>query len=90
MTEPLTDKQVKDIAELEVRRYFDHYLKEVWPSQQAAMEDHVNLLISNHDSSDGAHGKVELKANRLLWLIAACSTLSGGAGAAAMEMFNRL
>lgn len=32
-------KEVKDIAELEVRRYFDHFLKDVYPN---LMSEHLN------------------------------------------------
>lgn len=85
-----TEKQLQDIAELAVRRYFDHYLKEVWPSQQKAMEDHMILLINKHDSSEKAHGNVESKTNKLIWLIAVCSALGGGAGATAMEILSKL
>ncbi len=45
----MESKQVKDAAELEVRRYFDHFLKDIHPK---IMKDHFNSC---------SHGKLLTK-----------------------------
>lgn len=62
-------REVKGMAELEVRRFFDYYLREVFPDQ-------VNRRIDAHDKDPAAHGGVEKKANKFFW------TIIGAAGAA--------
>jgi len=85
MPEGLTDAQAREtaqIAELETRRYFDQYLANVWPQQEAAMREHIASLVQAHDDSENAHGGVERKFNRIIWVLtgAACVGGAGGAG----------
>jgi len=71
---PLTDRDLERVderAELQVRRYFDHYLQEVFPHQMAA-----------HNADDGAHGSVAKKLTKLKWLLIGLA-LAGGAGSGA-------
>jgi len=77
---PAQIQQVELIAEVEVRRYFDHYLNEVFPKQQKAMREHTHLMIEKHDSADDAHGGIELKFNRLFWVSAGLVLSGVGAG----------
>lgn len=81
--EALTPSQVREvehIAELETRRYFDHYLKDVWPEQQRALREHTDLMIQRHDDSDLSHGRAEARLNRLLWLVAGAAAAGTGGG----------
>lgn len=67
-------QQIKEIAELEVRRYFDHYLNEVFPRQ-------LKTAIEAHDSDDRAHGSVEIRLDRAVWVFVGVALASGGMGA---------
>ena len=67
-------QQMKQIAELEVRRYFDYYQDEIFPKQ-------LVTIINSHDGDDKAHGGVEIKMNRAVWVLIGVSFTSGGAGA---------
>lgn len=65
-------QEVKDIAELEVRRYFDHYLREVFPKQLRA-----------HDQNVFAHGGIVRKFARFKYLLVGFGAAGGffsGAG----------
>ena len=44
----ISEQQAHDIAELEVNRYFDHYLTEVFPKQ-------VDRLFAAHNTDATAH-----------------------------------
>lgn len=82
--------QVQQIAELETRRYFDHYLTEVWPQQQKALREHTHLMIEKHDDSDEAHGGVERRFNRTLWLAMGSALTGGMGGAGLMQLLTNL
>lgn len=84
--EALTEAQhreVQQIAELEVRRYFDYYLKEVFPKQQEAMQTYTDANVREHDQSEEAHGRTEKKMNRFVWMLIGAA-VSGGAGGAGL------
>ena len=49
----MTDKQINDTAELQARKYFDHYLKEIHPK---LMKEHFNSC---------EHGKL---LNKVRWI----------------------
>jgi hypothetical protein len=67
-------EQVRDVAELEVRRYFDAYLNNVLPKQ-------IEQFIDSHNYCPEAHGGVEKKVNRMLWVMLGAGTVGGvGAG----------
>lgn len=72
-------RQVEQIAELAVRQYFDHYLTDVFPQQVRAIREHTHLMVERHDQSDRAHGSVERRFNRLVWLTAGMAA-AGGTG----------
>lgn len=75
------NSEVERIAELEVRRYFDHYLNEVFPNQ-------VEQVVKRHDADRGAHGGVEKKVTRGIWLLAGASLGCGaGIGAGLRQLF---
>ena len=75
----LTPEEVKAIAELEVRRYFDHYLEKVHPRM-------LNVAIRAHDSNDKAHGSVEKRMDRAVWVFIGVAVASGGVGAMVNEV----
>jgi hypothetical protein len=67
-------ERIREIAELETRRYFDHYLESVFPEQ-------VERFIDAHNECPEAHGGVEKKVNRTFWMLAGgVGVLSAGAG----------
>lgn len=70
--DPVTEADVERIAELAIRRYFDIYLRDVFPLQVAA-------LIERHNLSPKAHGGVERRFNKLIWMAIGASAF-GGAG----------
>lgn len=71
---------IDDRIELGVRRYFDHYLSEVFPSQMEA-----------HNKSVEAHGGIVAKFSRFKWAIIGVGTAGGFAtGAGAERLFNML
>lgn len=68
--------QAARIAELEVRRYFDNYLNEVFPKQIAA-------VMEAHDKAADAHGGIRGKFAKFRWTLIGFATgggLLGGAG----------
>ena len=74
-------KEVERIAELQVRRYFDHYLANVFPRQVARLERDIDVKIQAHDDSPMAHGRVERLVNRTLWMAMGVAVAAGAGGA---------
>lgn len=71
--------EVSDIAELAVRRYFDHYLTEVFPAQVKGIEGKIRA----HDQSVFAHGSIVRRFAKFKYLLlgfAAAGGIAGGAG----------
>jgi hypothetical protein len=67
---PAERQQVLDIAELQVNRYFDHYLSEVFPEQ-------MDRLFKNHDDNVDAHPvqfktlyATKRRVDRVTWMFA--------------------
>jgi hypothetical protein len=75
-------QETQDIAELEVRRYFDQYLRTVFPAQVKAMKHHTHLNIEAHDRNPEAHGGVERKFSRTVWLLMGAVAVGGGSASA--------
>lgn len=71
--------EVKELAELEVRRYFDNYLENVFPKQ-------VSQIVQLHNLNPKAHGGVERKVSKAIWLITGASALGGGAAAGVAKL----
>lgn len=65
-------REAKQIAELEVRRYFDHYLTRIFPQQVAA-------VVEAHNLSPKSHGGVERKFTKMVWLTVGAAS-AGGSG----------
>jgi len=76
-------KQIEDKAELQVRRYFDHYMSEVFPRQ-------VTTLIDIHDASDKAHGGVKVRLNKIIWMATGIAAAGGASGAIAAKVVAAL
>ena len=74
------EKRAAEIAELEVRRYFDEYLNTAFPRQIAATQEYTRCSIEKHNLDDQAHGAVESRFNRFFWVLIGLS-LAGGTGA---------
>jgi len=66
-------KEMKDIAELEVRRYFDTYLRDVYPAQ-------TKQILDLHDKNEEAHGGMPRRFNRVIWTLLGVATAGGGIG----------
>lgn len=93
MGEALNESQVREVqqmAELATRRYFDHYLQVVFPEQQKAIKEQIKTAVSSHDSDDAAHGGVERKVNRMLWILAGTALAGGAGGAGVMKILTVL
>ena len=75
----MEEKRVEMIAEITVRRYFDHYLEEVWPEQ-------LTTAITAHNKDITAHVQqiqIAIKAessHRKLWLIGLVLAVGAGGG----------
>jgi hypothetical protein len=61
LTEQDCDK-IKMMVELGVRRYFDHYLLEVFPDQ-------VRQVVEAHDHDSSAHGGISGQFLRFKWTL---------------------
>lgn len=70
------------VAERAVRRYFDHYLTEVLPAREAQIKQDITNQINTHDDSEEAHGGVERKFNRVIWMMIGATLAGGVAGGA--------
>jgi hypothetical protein len=64
-------KQMEDIAELKVRQYFDHYLYQTLPAT-------LDQAVASHNVDPSAHGGVERKFNRMVWLAMGLAASGGG------------
>ena len=65
-------REVSDISELAIRRYFDHFLSEVLPR-----------FFESHNSDCKAHGGVSTHFERFKWLLVGLSFgvgVGGGIG----------
>lgn len=80
-------REVEALAELSVRRYFDHYLENIFPAQIARIEKEVDLKIRVHNSSSHAHGRVERTVTRTVWLTLGAA-LAGASGAGGAELLR--
>lgn len=87
---PAQHREVEQIAELAVRRYFDHYLRDVWPQQQQALKDHTNAQIQAHDDAETAHGRVEKRVNRIVWMVIGATIAGAGAGGGLVRLLMTL
>ena len=74
------EKRAAEIAELEVRRYFDEYLATTFPRQIEALQKDTQCRIEKHNADDQAHGAVEARFNRFFWVLMGLSG-AGGLGA---------
>jgi hypothetical protein len=70
-TKTVSHSEARRIAELEVRRYFDTYLTTVFPGQVAS-------FITAHTRDPDAHGGVEKRFNRLIWVMVGIAGAGGG------------
>jgi hypothetical protein len=94
MTEPALNeaqrREVEQTAELTTRRYFDHYLENVWPKQAAELERQCNHNIQHHDEDPHAHGAVPRRFNRLMWIGVGIAAASGTGGAGLAQVLMNL
>lgn len=75
--------QVSQIAELEVRRYFDHYLTNVFPAQ-------VEAVVKAHDDADAAHGGRIKSLDKMRWLLTGAVAMIGFAGGVSIDKLSSL
>lgn len=75
---PTVDRTVvTEIAELAVRRYFDHYLDEVWPQQETRIVESIKAAVTAHDQDPASHTGVARRFDRFFWTLAGLSLGSG-------------
>lgn len=70
--------EAAEIAELAVRRYFDHYLTNVFPASASA-------LISAHNNDPQAHGGVLAQVMRAKFLVTGFAAAGGLGGGVALS-----
>lgn len=70
-----TEQRVEtaDVAELVVRRYFDHYLDKTFPVAAAA-------VVAAHDNNPAAHGGVLAQVTRAKYLLIGFAAAGGFGG----------
>jgi hypothetical protein len=92
-----SEQEMQRIAELEVRRYFDTYLRDVWPEQATKMREHTHLMIEKHDADDDAHdrvvekvGGVEKRIDRAKWIAVGALAVGGGIGAVGKAVLSAI
>lgn len=88
--DPQARKEVQDIAEIQVRRYFDHYLQNVWPQQEKALRDYTDQRVKKHDMCKEAHGRVERRMDRAKWMLAGWATVFAAVGSIAVYGISRM
>lgn len=69
-------EHVEQISELQIRRYFDNYLENVFPKQ-------ISAIMESHDKAADAHGGIRGKFAKFRWTLIGFATgagLLGGAG----------
>lgn len=87
---PAQVREVEHIADLAAQQYFSNYLEHIWPVQQAAVNEAIRVAVTTHDSSKLAHGGVERKFSKYLWVFLGCLIGSSVGGAGLLELFQRL
>lgn len=83
-------REVKQVAKLEVRQYFDHYLRDVWPQQAAALERQCEHNVQHHNEDPEAHGGVPRKFTRLVWIGLGVALAGGGSGFGLARLLSSL
>jgi hypothetical protein len=83
-------REVKQVSELAVRRYFDYYLENVWPKQQERLERHCRQRLETHNTDSSAHGGVEWKLNRFVWIGIGIAIAGGGGGFGLARLLSSL
>lgn len=68
-------QQVLDLVDLQINRYFDHYLTDVFPAQ-------LDRMFAAHNTDTEAHGThfkvlsaTAARVNRWTWMLAGMATL---------------
>src|SRR5690606_21912931 len=75
-------QEVKEIAELTTRQFFDTYLNEIFPRQLAA-------VVKAHDEAANAHGGIRGKFSQFKFTIVGF-IIAGGAGAGVNQLLSVL
>ena len=83
-------REVKLIAKTEVREYFDYYLLNVAPVREKALREHTHLMVEKHDDSDKAHGAVERRLNKAVWVVAGAATAGSGGAVGLLKLLGGL
>lgn len=77
-------QEAQDVSELTVRRYFDHYLTEVFPKQ-------IKEAIRTHDQNVFSHGGIVRRFARFKYLLMGFAAAGGfGIGAGFDQLFKLL
>lgn len=85
----MPSNDMAEVAELAVRRYFDHYLTEIWPVQRAQISEEFRAAITSHNQDAQAHGGVERRFDRFFWTMMGLATASGmGVGGSVALLFK--
>jgi hypothetical protein len=77
---PAEHQQIMDIAELQVNKYFDHYLTDVFPDQMIRMFGNHNQDAEAHNPRFVVHLKTcptQQRLNKVMWTLAGGSAVVG-------------
>ena len=66
-----------DLIDLQINRYFDHYLTDVFPRQMDRMFASHNRDVEAHPVQFTTIVKTKRRVDRVLWMIAGGSTVIG-------------
>lgn len=78
---PADHQEVMDIAEVQVNRYFDHYLSEIFPAQLDRMFAAHNESVEAHPKAFKTLAVVKKKVDRVFWMGAGIAFLVTALGA---------
>ena len=82
---PEQHQATMDIADLQVHRYFDHYLSEVFPAQICSIMDAHEKDGRAHETRFAPLYKSRYKVERLWWMILGGAAVVGCLGTLAVE-----
>jgi hypothetical protein len=84
---PAEHQQIAELTELQVHRYFDHYLTDVFPKQMDRCFAAHNSDVDAHPEAFGTMRKTKRRVDRVLWMIAGGSAVGGAIFGAAAGKF---
>jgi hypothetical protein len=82
---PAEHQSIMDIAEVQVNRYFDHYLSEVFPQQIERIMNAHNQDAEAHEPRIAPLVKAKRRVDRMIWMVLGGSAVIGCVGTLIVE-----